>query len=48
MILLELRNEGVRGGEALILGETVPFGLSDIGKSLGLEAITKAVTKLSE
>lgn len=27
--------------------ETV-LGLSDIGKSLGLEAITKAVTKLSE
>lgn len=32
----------------VILGETAPFGLSDIGKSLGLEAITKAVTKLSE
>lgn len=49
VILLELRNEGERGGrESVILGETVPFGLSDIGKSLGLEAITKAVTKLSE
>lgn len=49
VILLELRNEGERGGrEGVILGETVPFGLSDIGKSLGLEAITKAVTKLSE
>lgn len=40
----------MRGGGrvGVILGETAPFGLSDIGKSLGLEAITKAVTKLSE